>query len=157
MHQGMSKHHKEQWTKAYHSIVKHSFTTKLLQGVIITALPIHVLKWLTIAYDSSNATPQCKLHSHIQLKENSSNCKFHRALLDQALKTYGDRYVFKPEKARAIFKRSKVLRLLQREDEAEAALNESWKLYQEIRPADQRTAEQLCDTDFDKIVVFWSR
>jgi len=93
----------------------------------------------------------------MQLEENSSNCKFHRALLGQALKAYGDRNVFKPEKARATFKRSKVLRLLQREDEAEAALNESWKLYQEIRPADQRTAEQLCDADFDKIVVFWSR
>ncbi|OCL12400.1 hypothetical protein AOQ84DRAFT_437031 [Glonium stellatum] len=79
------------------------------------------------------------------------------ALLDQALKTYGDRSVFRPEKTRAIFKRSKVLRLLRKEEEAEEALNESWKLYQEIRPADQRSAKELCDIDFDKTVVFWSR
>ncbi|KAF2816920.1 TPR-like protein [Mytilinidion resinicola] len=78
-------------------------------------------------------------------------------LLDQALRAYGDREAYKPEKARAHFKRAKTLRLLGRKDEAEDELQTSWKLYQEIRPKDTRPVRDLIDDDFDKTVVFWSR
>jgi hypothetical protein len=80
-----------------------------------------------------------------------------RTLLDQALRAYGDREAYRPEKARAMFKRAKVLRLLGRKDEAEEELEASGKLYQEIRPKDTRRVEDLKDEDFDKTVVFWSR
>ncbi|KAF2502331.1 hypothetical protein BU16DRAFT_612008 [Lophium mytilinum] len=78
-------------------------------------------------------------------------------LLDQALRAYGDREAYKPEKARAHFKRAKTLRLLGRKNEAAEELQTSWTLYQEIRPKDTRPVEELIDEDFDKTVVFWSR
>jgi hypothetical protein len=70
---------------------------------------------------------------------------------------YGDRDIYYPEKARALFKRSKVFRILGRNSEAECDGKESLRLYRRSKPGDARPLGMLTDSDFDKIIVFWSR
>ena len=80
-----------------------------------------------------------------------------RTLLNQALKVYGDRAIYKPEKARAKFKRMLLLMSMQKLDEVTAEREESSKLYREVCPGDSRRPEDLTDDDYDDIIVFWSK
>jgi hypothetical protein len=77
--------------------------------------------------------------------------------LDQALKAYGDRNIYYPEKARALYMRSKLHRQMNRETPANCDQTESLRLYRIFAPDDQRPWEALTNSDFDKIIVFWSR
>lgn len=93
----------------------------------------------------------------------SSNCYF-RALLDHALKAYNDRNTgdpdtsYIPEKARAVFKRSRALRLMKKFDEAEVELKTAASLREQIVGEDGRcNPEMLKDADFDDLIAFWSR
>jgi hypothetical protein len=65
--------------------------------------------------------------------------------------------MYYPEKARALFKRNKVLRMSGRISEADCDKKESLRLYRRSKPFDTRPLEMLEDSDFDKIIVFWSR
>jgi len=65
--------------------------------------------------------------------------------------------MYYPEKARALFKRSKVFKILRRTGEANCDGKESLRLYRRSKPDDTRPLEMLEDSDFDKIIVFWSR
>jgi hypothetical protein len=65
--------------------------------------------------------------------------------------------LYKPEKARAHFKLSKIYRQMDGEEDADQELREAYRLYREIRMDDHREAKVLDDKDFDGIVVFWSR
>jgi len=81
----------------------------------------------------------------------------HRKLLDQALKAYGGREIYKPEIARATYKRSKVLHLLGRSDQAREDLMSSRELLRMITRAPVNAEEDLQDSDFDEQISFWSR
>ena len=80
-----------------------------------------------------------------------------RELLDQALKVYGHNHDYRPEKARAQYKRSCVLRLLHRVTEADDEALESLNHYRALCPNDTRCLDSFSHSDFDKLVVFWSK
>lgn len=80
-----------------------------------------------------------------------------RELLDQALKAYGERDIYFPEKSRALYKRSNLYRLLDKDHDAQCDANECLRLYRIHRPDDERSFQELNIEDFDKIIVFWSR
>jgi hypothetical protein len=82
-----------------------------------------------------------------------------RKRLNQALAIFGhpEHSSFNPEKARAYYKKGRVLTLQGQSGEAETAYGEAMKLYKKIRPNDPRPREQLDDSDFDKCIMFWSR
>lgn len=87
-----------------------------------------------------------------------------RALLDHALKAYNDRNTgdpdtsYIPEKARAVFKRSRALRLMKKYDEADTELKMAASLRAQIVGEDgRRSPRTLTDVDFDDLIAFWSR
>jgi hypothetical protein len=95
----------------------------------------------------------------------TQNCQFHslkiRDLIRHAIGAYESKQnslqLYKPEKARAHFKLANIFRQMDRDPEADEELREAYRLYRELRPNDDRKAEELADKDFDSIVVFWSR
>ncbi|KAL1626888.1 hypothetical protein SLS56_006616 [Neofusicoccum ribis] len=78
-------------------------------------------------------------------------------LLDQALKIFTGRPVYLPERARAMFKRSRVLKLLGKLKEAETEKEENLKLLRELTDLGTKTLDEITDADFDEVIVFWSR
>jgi hypothetical protein len=78
-------------------------------------------------------------------------------LFDQALKVYGQQEMYYPEKARALFMRRKAYQLLGHTDAAVCDGRESLRLYRHAKPEDDRPLELLEDSDYNRIIVFWSR
>ncbi|PVH80610.1 hypothetical protein DL98DRAFT_654560 [Cadophora sp. DSE1049] len=79
-------------------------------------------------------------------------------LLDQAIKIYGDLDHFLPERARAHYKRSKVMRLLLRADEADLDLRKAMDFYTKYCPQSSlRQSGDYTEEHFDYTVTFWSR
>lgn len=81
-----------------------------------------------------------------------------RSLLDQALKIYGDREYFGPEKARALYKKGKLLGDIG--NDGEAYLKRAMNLYQDLKKGcsdPRRGIDELSDADFDQLIVFWSK
>ncbi|KAL8833097.1 MAG: hypothetical protein Q9170_004506 [Blastenia crenularia] len=77
--------------------------------------------------------------------------------LDQALRVFAPRAWLKPEKARAMFKRSLICRALDRQKDAIRDQEESLQLYCDIKHVGRANVEDLTAEDFDKVVAFWSR
>lgn len=73
------------------------------------------------------------------------------------MKIYGGREHFLPEKARVVYKRAKLFHLMGRKLEAQDGLEEALQLLKKVRPATEKEANSLEDSDFDKIIMFWSR
>ncbi|KAL1638138.1 hypothetical protein SLS58_008975 [Diplodia intermedia] len=84
-----------------------------------------------------------------------------RALLDHALKAYSNSKTYVPEKARALFKRSQVLKMMRSNKDAEETLQDATELYHEAvgkeESAKGKKAEELADQDFVELIAFWSR
>jgi hypothetical protein len=80
-----------------------------------------------------------------------------RTLFNQALKIYGDREFYAPERARAKFKKAKLLVVLGHENDADICFAEALALYGQIRPGENRGIVDLDDVDFDDMITFWSR
>jgi hypothetical protein len=80
-----------------------------------------------------------------------------RTLFNQALKIYGDREFYAPERARAKFKKAKLLVVLGHENDADICFAEALALYRQIRPGENRGIVDLDDVDFDDMITFWSR
>jgi tetratricopeptide (TPR) repeat protein len=78
-------------------------------------------------------------------------------LFEQAINVYQDREIYFPEKARALFKRSKVYRGLGKVEEADRDGEEALRLYRLSKAEDTRSLDELDHSDFDNIIVFWSR
>lgn len=85
-------------------------------------------------------------------------------MLDHALKTYsnhntGERDTYKPEKARSMFKRSQVFRIMRKVEEADEELEAAALLRREVvGPVEgSRDPKSLTDDDFDDLIAFWSR
>ncbi|KAL9042200.1 MAG: hypothetical protein Q9214_003856, partial [Letrouitia sp. 1 TL-2023] len=80
--------------------------------------------------------------------------------LNQALRIFAPRAFLKPEKARALFKRSSVFKALGQPEKAVADRKESVELYyrvsSEIDGVSKRS-DDLADVDFDRNIAFWSR
>ena len=77
-----------------------------------------------------------------------------RTLLDQALKIYGDREYYGPEKARALYKKANLLTAIGDKDNGSTYLDESRVLYRELA---KKNVDQPSDVDFDELIVFWSK
>ncbi|QDS73010.1 hypothetical protein FKW77_009080 [Venturia effusa] len=77
--------------------------------------------------------------------------------LTRALEVYEGRDIYMPEKARALYKRAKSFRGLDRCAEAQKDEDDSLELYRGLVPGDSRPLSELSDGDFDKLIVFWSR
>lgn len=80
-----------------------------------------------------------------------------RRLLDQALKIYGDRPEYTPEKARAYFLKGKLLTTLQDPERGRAALEQSFELYRSCTGKGTDLQGDPSTTDFEDLVVFWSK
>lgn len=84
-----------------------------------------------------------------------------RSLLDQALKIYGDREYYGPERARALFKKGKLLQNFGKESsQSQSYLTEALDLYRKLKKerADfRRGIDELTEMDFDDLIVFWSK
>jgi hypothetical protein len=82
-------------------------------------------------------------------------------LLDQALKIFGDREYYNPEKARALYKKAKILKLSKKQSsDNETYMNDALDLYRKLSKGPERPARgihELTDEDFDRLIVFWSR
>lgn len=90
------------------------------------------------------------------------------ALLDHALEAYSNSHFYLPEKARASLKRSKALRALHREDEAELELSKSFQTYSMLlkdlirnksaaESDRKKKPSDLTDDDLTELIAFWSK
>ncbi|KAI9689075.1 MAG: hypothetical protein M1822_000812 [Bathelium mastoideum] len=77
--------------------------------------------------------------------------------IDEALRIFQDRVVYQPEKARALFRKSEILRGQGHLQEAHESQKESLRLYHDILSAAPKTSEGLSHADYDDLVAFWSR
>lgn len=93
--------------------------------------------------------------SLIVLFARDSNVMNNRALLDQALKIYGDREYYGPEKARALHKKGKLLDTLGKSDESNTYILKAQSLYRKLE--DKEDTHIATDADFDDLIVFWSK
>lgn len=80
-----------------------------------------------------------------------------RKLLDRAYDIYGGHAHFRPEQARTMYKRSEVLRLMQRSEEADREAQQAFRLFRLVVPNDRRSLDQLTVRDFDRPIMFWSK
>ena len=86
-----------------------------------------------------------------------ANILYHRQYLDLALGIFAPRANLKPERARALYKRSLILEALDQLDESNLDRKESLRLYYEVVAGTKRRLQTLVEEDFDSIVAFWSR
>jgi hypothetical protein len=56
-----------------------------------------------------------------------------------------------------MFKKGKLLEVIGMNSEAGKILQEAYIIRRRLEPSDLRTLEQLEESDFDALVVFWSR
>ena len=80
-----------------------------------------------------------------------------RHYTDLASNIFAPRANLKPEKARALHKRSLVLEVLSRLDDSTSNRKESVKLYYEVANRPKAKTQALKEEDFDKLIAFWSR
>jgi hypothetical protein len=80
------------------------------------------------------------------------------SLLDQALKIYGDREFYDPEKARALYKKGILPQHVVGEGiKSKKSLNEALDLNRKMKKEKtdfRRVIEVLTDMDFDDLIVF---
>lgn len=90
-----------------------------------------------------------------------TRCVLPRVLIDHALRAYSDTDIYAPEKARALFLRSKILGMMRQPDRAGADLDGAVKLYRDITGTtvgDDSMARKLPTmAEFDTLIAFWSR
>jgi len=80
------------------------------------------------------------------------------SLLDQALKVYADREYYNLEKARALYKRGRLSRVLGKPGNSGTKdLAAALKLFRTLKARDIRPIEELKDEDFDDCIIFWSK
>lgn len=75
----------------------------------------------------------------------------------EALRIFDSSPAFRNEKARALFKLSKLLTASEDHEGSEKARRESTQLHQELYPGGGKAPGNLDDRDFDEAVAFWSR
>lgn len=80
-----------------------------------------------------------------------------RGLLDQALRVWSTHSHFAPERARAHFRRGRLLVAMKEDREAGANFDDACELWRGICASDSRTFDQLGDKDFYGRIMFWSR
>ncbi|KAL1638140.1 hypothetical protein SLS58_008977 [Diplodia intermedia] len=79
------------------------------------------------------------------------------SLLDQALKVFTGRPVYLAERARATFKKSRVLELRGLVEKASLEREASFGLLSNLTDLEGKTAADVSEPDFDEILCFWSR
>lgn len=78
-------------------------------------------------------------------------------MLDRACDIYGSHTHFRPEQARATYKRASVLHQMQRLEEAERDAQYAFELFRLVAPDDKRRRDELTIRDYDKPIMFWSK
>ncbi|KAF2205660.1 hypothetical protein GQ43DRAFT_269423 [Delitschia confertaspora ATCC 74209] len=77
--------------------------------------------------------------------------------IDDALRIFGDRAAFRPEKARATFTKSEISLAEKDIERAERLRKESIQAYFELTGQAAVSGSDPVSTDFDELVAFWSR
>ncbi|CCC14292.1 unnamed protein product [Sordaria macrospora k-hell] len=77
--------------------------------------------------------------------------------LNLALIIFNSRTYLKNERARTTYKKGELLKLMKKEEEANALLEEAYQLRRHLVPGDQRPREDVREADFDLLVPYWSR
>lgn len=87
------------------------------------------------------------------------NVNLTRNLLDHAINIFDGNEHFKPEAARAHFKRGSLFRKMEKQPESDAEFAVALKLFNQINTPNRNSdkIEDLSDADFDGKVMFWSR
>lgn len=80
-----------------------------------------------------------------------------RKLLEQALKVFSSRAHYRHEKARSNHLMGKLMALKRNVEMSEKYFSETFAGYQVLKPGDHRSRDELSDTDYEKLVCFWSR
>ncbi|KAF2108477.1 hypothetical protein BDV96DRAFT_652728 [Lophiotrema nucula] len=86
-------------------------------------------------------------------------CNFDEAgkHVDEALRIFGDRVIFLPERARALFRKGDILQAAGMATEAVRWQQESLSLYLKISGNGTVTPGSVTDANFESLVAFWSR
>lgn len=80
-----------------------------------------------------------------------------RSYLDQALKIFASRTYHRNELARSTYKQGQLHAAIGKHDAADQAFQSAYKLRSMIVPEDKRPMEELCEKDYDDMVIYWSR
>ncbi|KAI1669670.1 Tetratricopeptide repeat [Pyrenophora tritici-repentis] len=77
--------------------------------------------------------------------------------LSRAIKIFDSRPYLANEKARATFLRGQLHHSMGEEGQAKRVLMQAWRLRRKLVPQDTRKYNQLAESDYNKLVAFWSR
>jgi hypothetical protein len=83
-----------------------------------------------------------------------TDCSVH---IDEALRIFRERKIFRPELARATFLKSKILEACSDADEARMLQGKSFQMYAELRRGAMPGTGEPSQAEFDNLVAFWSR
>jgi len=81
----------------------------------------------------------------------------HRRMLEQAIKIYSARKCTLNELARTTYKRGQLLSAMGNEPEAQLCWSDAYKMRCSIIDDGKRSALELNELDYDKLVIFWNR
>ncbi|KAI9712292.1 MAG: hypothetical protein M1820_001505 [Bogoriella megaspora] len=97
---------------------------------------------------------------HVRVADHFSRLKRFdeaRRHMDEALRIFQERAVYRPESIRATFRKSEILRAEGRVEEADKLRIESCLMYHDITEEALTASSELLDANFDDLVAFWSR
>ncbi|KIM96972.1 hypothetical protein OIDMADRAFT_131554 [Oidiodendron maius Zn] len=80
-----------------------------------------------------------------------------REMLDEALEVFGSRKNMKPELARTTYKKSQWFEAQGDKVSSLTFRTEAFKLYQELVKPNLRTQEEISESDYNKLIIFWNR
>lgn len=80
-----------------------------------------------------------------------------RSYLDQALKIFASRTYHRNELARSTYKQGQLHAAIGQHDAADQAFRSAYKLRSMIVLEDKRPMDELCEKDYDDMVIYWSR
>lgn len=78
-------------------------------------------------------------------------------MLEQALKIFGSRPYLRNEVARTTYKKGQMYQSTGDNVLAWREFRKAHSLRRRLRPNDKRTVEELRESDYDQLVIFWSR
>lgn len=80
-----------------------------------------------------------------------------RVMIDQAINVYAARKCHRNEFARSLYKKGQLLSNAGNEAEATTARSRAYELRRLIAKEDPRPIDQVCEKDYDRLVIFWNR
>lgn len=119
--------------------------------IIVLGTYVYVL-WITI-YVSKTFLKLSKIFS-INVSPTSN---INRTLMERAEKIFSNRSYYKNEQARATYKRAQLFSAQGDKAKALEHFKKAFGLRKSLLPGDKKLMNQLSETDYDDLVIFWSR